>query len=232
MGSGSEGTGGAAAGPSAGSSLTGGSDAGRPSGTGVSCRWFASVRSTSSRVGSFGSGSSMYSVTRSSTASTPARGVTIGWRRSRLGSDGLGDGGGLAGEGLERAHRQRLVARRPTLSEQRPQGLSAGCALGVEVGQDALHLGVVRVQLEDPLARGDGPGEEAVLGEAARGREVGIDGAGLVAGAGIGVTEPEMRLAIAGRAGAVRGVQRGGTREVSCRQGGSGVGFEPGRIDR
>jgi hypothetical protein len=67
-----------------------------------------------------------------------------------------------SGERLERAHRNARRAATP-LSEQRAQRLSAGGALGVEVRQDALHLGVVLVQLQDELAGGDGAGEEAVL---------------------------------------------------------------------
>jgi hypothetical protein len=95
------------------------------------------------------------------------------------GRAGLDDGRRLGGERLERTDRQRLIARGLGLAEERPQRLSAGGPLRVEVGQDPLHLGVLRVQLEHQLARGDGAREKPVLGEAARRGEIGVDGRGV-----------------------------------------------------
>jgi hypothetical protein len=162
-----------------------------------------------------------------------ARGLReLRWRGRGGGSAGLDDRRRFGGERLERTDRQRLVARGLGLAKERPQRLPAGRPLRVEVGQDPLHLGVVRVQLEHQLARGDGAGEEPVLREPARRGEVGVDRPWLVAGPGVGVAQPQVRLAVAGRAGAVRRVERGGAGEVSCGHGGSGVGFEPGRIHR
>ena len=72
------------------------------------------------------------------------------------------------------------------------------------------------------------PGRGTVLGEALGGGEIGVDGPRRVSGARPGVPVPEVRLAIAGGAGAVRGVAvRPPARTVPPPAPLAGIGFEP-----
>ena len=124
-----------------------------------------------------------------------------------------------------RSHRLRCRRGRRRLARATPDA-GADSAPGVQVRENALHALVPGLELEDEFAGGDGAREKAVGGEALGCRQVGVDGARPLAGAGPSVPHAQQRLSVARRHRAVGGEEVAGPSEVAGRKRCAGVGLQ------